>query len=146
MAYSSKIIFGLIVLVFLTGNSGFAQGEELNLDFQPSLNFNPLDNLNSAGVVPNISTGGLLEGFKFNLPFDISNLNIDTNVPMSPKANESQQSFPDINLKQFLTPKDLSSDDLGGAIKAVVALIIEIFLVVISIAAQILKLVLEFLR
>jgi len=75
----------------------------------------------------------------------LKNINIDTNIPISPKVNESQQTFPDINLKQFLTPKDISSNDLKGAAKAIATLVIEIFLTVISITSQMLRLVLGFL-
>ena len=133
----------MVVLIFL--NFNFAAGEELNLNSGPSLNLNPLDAVNRAGI-GGINAGDVLDAFKFNFPFDLKNINIDTNIPISPKVNESQQSFPDIDLKQFLTPKDISSDDLKGAAKAIVTLVIEIFLTVISITSQILRLVLGFLR
>lgn len=109
-----------------------------------SLNLNPLDAVNKAGVGVNIDAGDVLEAFKFNFPFNLNNINIDTNTPASPKTDPSQ-ALPDIDLRQFLTPKDISSDDLGGAIKAIAALIINIFLVVISVVTQILKLILGFL-
>lgn len=126
-------------------NFNFAAGEELNLNSKPSLNLNPLDAVNSAGI-GGINVGDILEAFKFNFPFDPGKINIDTNIPISPKVNESQQILPDIGLKQFLTPKDISSDDLAGAIKAILTLVIQIFLVVISVTSQILKLILGFLR
>lgn len=135
----------LLLFILIFGNFSFAKGEELNLNPELPLNLNPLDAVNSAGI-GGINAGDVLDAFKFNFPFNLNNINIDTNIPISPKVNESQQSLPDINLRQFLTPKDISSDDLGGAIKAIAVLIINIFLVVISIVAQILKLILEFLR
>lgn len=122
------------ILIFADFN--FAAGEELNL--------NPLDAVNTAGI-KSIDTRDTVKGFKFNLPFSVKNMNIGTNIPISPKFNTSQ-GISDINLRQFLTPKDISSDDLGKAVKAVITLVIEIFLVVISITSQILKLILEFLR
>ena len=117
-------------------------GETLDLNFQP-LNLNPLDAVNSAGI-KGIGAGELFDAFKLNFPTDLK-LNISTDIPLSPKFNASQD-IPDVNLKQFLTPKDISSDDLGEAVKAIATLVIEIFLVVISITSQILKLILEFLR
>ena len=115
------------------------------MNFGSSLNLNPLDAVYKAGI-KNINTGDMLKGFKFNLPFGLNKINIDTNIPISPKFNESQQALPDINLRQFLIPKDVSSDDLAGAVKAIATLMIEIFLVVISITSQVLKLILGFLR
>lgn len=135
-------IFIIVILIFI--NFNLARAEELNLRPEVSLNFNPLDTVSSAGI-KGISAQELLGGFKFNLPFNVKSLNIDTNTPISPKFNTSQD-LPDINLKQFLTPKDVSSNDLGEAAKAIITLVIEIFLVVISITSQILKLILEFLR
>ena len=126
-------------------NFNFAQGSELNLNPEQSLNLNPIDAINRAGI-GGIGAGDVLDAFKFNFPFDLKNVNIDTNIPISPKVSESQQTFPDINLKQFLTPKDISSDNLKGAAKAMAMLIIEIFLVVISITSQILRFILGFLR
>ena len=108
------------------------------------MNLNPLDAINRAGI-GGINAGDVLDAFKFNFPFDLKNINIDTNIPISPKVNESQQSLPDIDLRRFLTPKDISSDDLGGAVKAIATLVIEIFLVVISVVSQMLKLILGFL-
>ena len=132
----------LALLVF--GNFNFAQGETLDLNSSAPLNLNPLDAVNRAGI-SGINAGEVLDAFKFNFPFDLKNINIDTNIPISPKVNESQQTFPDINLKQFLTPKDISSNDLKGAAKAIATLVIEIFLTVISITSQMLRLVLGFL-
>ena len=126
--YPKKLIRLIIVSGLMLGNFNFAAGETLNLNQQPDLNLNPLD------------------AFKLNFPFNLNNINIDTNIPISPKVNTSQDKLPDIDLRQFLTPKDVSSDDLGGAIKAVVTLVIQIFLVVISVVSQILKLILELLR
>jgi len=126
-------------------NFNFAQGSELNLNPEQSLNLNPIDAINRSGI-GGIGAGDVMDAFKFNFPFDLKNVNIDTNIPISPKVNESQQTFPDINLKQFLTPKDISSDNLKGAAKAMAMLIIEIFLVVISITSQILRFILGFLR
>ncbi|HXK40898.1 MAG TPA: hypothetical protein VJ046_02250 [Candidatus Paceibacterota bacterium] len=122
----------------------FAQRETLDLNSQSDLNLNPLDAINRAGI-GGINAGDVLDAFKFNFPFDLKNINIDTNIPISPKVNESQQSLPDIDLRRFLTPKDISSDDLGGAVKAIATLVIEIFLVVISVVSQMLKLILGFL-
>ena len=85
-------------------------------------------------------------GSLFFFPFNLKNINIDTNIPISPKVNTSQDKLPDIDLGQFLTPKNVSSDDLGGAVKAIATLVIQIFLVVISVVSQILKLILGFLR
>ena len=126
-------------------NFNFAQGSELNLNPEQSLNLNPIDAINRSGI-GGIGAGDVMDAFKFNFPFDLKNVNIDTNIPISPKVNESQQTFPDINLKQFLTPKDISSNDLKGAAKAIATLIIEIFLVVISMTSQILRFILGFLR
>lgn len=137
----------IILIILVLGNFNFAKGEELKLDSNVSLNLNPLDAVNRAGV-GGIGVGDVLDAFKFNFPFDPGKININTNIPISPKVNESQ-GLPDnndIDLKQFLTPKDISSDDLGGAVKAVITLIIEIFLVVISITSQVLKVILGFLR
>ncbi|OGN13704.1 MAG: hypothetical protein A3J47_02400 [Candidatus Yanofskybacteria bacterium RIFCSPHIGHO2_02_FULL_43_22] len=142
----TNTLIGVVVLTgFMLLNFNFAAGEELNLNSKPSLNLNPLDAVNSAGI-GGINVGDILEAFKFNFPFDPGKINIDTNIPISPKVNESQQILPDIGLKQFLTPKDISSDDLAGAIKAILTLVIQIFLVVISVTSQILKLILGFLR
>src|SRR3989338_8332269 len=142
----TNTLIGVVVLTgFMLLNFNFAAGEELNLNSKPSLNLNPLDAVNSAGI-GGLNVGDILEAFKFNFPFDPGKINIDTNIPISPKVNESQQILPDIGLKQFLTPKDISSDDLAGAIKAILTLVIQIFLVVISVTSQILKLILGFLR
>lgn len=141
-----KVIVSITVPVLMILNFSFAAGETLDLNQTQPLNLNPLDAINKAGVGVNVNAGDVLDAFKFNFPFDLNKINIDTNIPLSPKVNESQQTFPDINLKQFLTPKDISSDDLGKAVKAIATLIIEIFLVVISITSQALKLVLGFLR
>lgn len=140
-----KVIISVLLCILVLVNFNFAQGNELNLNPESSLNLNPLDAINRAGI-GGINAGEVLDAFKFNFPFDLKNINIDTNIPISPKVNESQQSFPGINLKQFLTPKDISSDDLKGATKAIATLVIEIFLVVISITSQVLRLVLGFLR
>ena len=111
-----------------------------------TLNLNPLDAINSAGIGVDINAGDVLNAFKFNFPFNLNKINIDTSIPTSPKINESQRGLPNINLRQFLTPKDISSDNLRGAIKAIVVLVIEIFLVVISIMSQTLRLILGLLR
>ena len=134
----------VLLFILLSVNFNFAQGSELNLNSESSLNLNPLDAINRAGI-GGIGAGEVLDAFKFNFPFNLRNINIDTNVPVSPKINESQQTFPDINLRQFLTPKDISSDNLKGAAKAMAMLIIEIFLVVISITSQALRFILGFL-
>ena len=136
----------IIFSIFILGSFNLAKGETLNLDPNIPLNLNPLDAVNKAGVGVNIDAGDVLDAFKFNFPFNLNNINIDTNIPISPRVNTSQDKLPDIDLRQFLTPKDVSSDDLGGAVKAVATLIIEIFLVVISVVSQILKLILGFLR
>ena len=139
------IILFLILLLF--ANSSFAAGDSagLNLNPQLSLSLNPLDAIKGAGVGVDINAGDVLDAFKLNFPSNLNNINIDTNIPISPRVNESQ-GLPDINLRQFLTPKDVSSDDLGKAVKAIATLVIEIFLVVISITSQMLKLMLGFLR
>ena len=132
----------LVLNLLLFGNFNFAVGETLDLNFQP-LNLNPLDAVNSAGI-KGIGAGELFDAFKLNFPTDLK-LNISTDIPLSPKFNTSQD-VPDVNLKQFLTPKDISSDDLGEAVKAIATLVIEIFLTVISITSQVLRLILGFLR
>ena len=119
----------------------FATGD---LNSVPILNLNPIDAVNSAEIA-GFDVGDLSNVVQIKSLWDFRGLNIDTNIPISPKFNESQ-GFPGINLKQFLTPKDVSSDDLAGAVRAILTLVIEIFLVVISITSQILKLILEFLR
>lgn len=145
----------LFILILAAGDLDFAIGQELELNSGLPLNLNPLDVLNSAGIKGvDLGSGEFLKGLKFGLPIFPPDLkfNINTNIPLSPKLNESQQTFPagfspgDINLKQFLTPKDISSNDLAKAAKAIITLVIEIFLTVISIVSQILKLILEFLR
>lgn len=146
MVSTIKYLTALSVLaVFMFGNFGFAAGDSLNLNSEVPLNLNPLDAINRAGV-GGIDVGDVLDAFKFNFPFDPGKINIDTNIPISPKINESQQFLSDVNLRQFLTPKDISSDDFVGAIKAVIALVIEIFLVVISITSQVLTTILRFLK
>lgn len=130
------LIFALIVFIF--GNFNFAKGNITEL------NLNPMNTINNAGIT-GISTEDIWKEFKFNFPFDLNKVNINTNIPLSPKFNTSQD-IPNIDLRQFLTPKDVSSDDLGKAIKAIITLVIEIFLEVIYITSQVLKLVLEFLR
>lgn len=135
---NTKLVTFVLSGVLVLGNFSFAKGESLDL--------NPLNAINEAGVGVNINAGDVLDAFKFNFPFNLNNINIDTNIPISPKVNTSQDNLPNIDLRQFLTPKDVSSDDLGGAVKAVATLIIEIFLVVISVVSQILKLILGFLR
>ncbi|MBI4158063.1 MAG: hypothetical protein HY505_00345 [Candidatus Yanofskybacteria bacterium] len=144
MKYLNLLLI-IILIILPVGNFNFAQGSELNLNSESTLKLNPLDAINNAGVGVNINAEDVLNAFKFNFPFDLKNINIDTNIPISPKVNESQQSFPDVNLKQFLTPKDISSNDLKGATKAIVTLIIEIFLVVISLTSQALRFILELL-
>jgi|SRR3989338_10190224 len=139
----SRIVL-LYFYVLMLGNFNFAMGDsELNLNPELPLNLNPLDTVNRVGI-KGIGAGELFDAFKLNFPTDLK-LNISTDIPLSPKFNASQD-IPDVNLKQFLTPKDISSDDLGEAVKAIATLVIEIFLVVISITSQILKLILEFLR
>jgi len=134
-----RIIFCVVGLLLFV-NFSFAAGEsDLNL---------------SPNVISNIGIGGfdafdtedIFKGFQLKFTSSVKNLNIDTNIPISPKSNTSVPGPSDIDLKQFLTPKDVSSDDLGEAIKAVITLVIEIFLVVISIISQILRLALGFLR
>lgn len=143
---NNKCYIILILFVFIFGfvENSFAEEKELNLNPELNLNLNPLDTLNTVGLKP-ISTSDLSDRFKFNLPFNLNKINISTNIPLSPVVNESK-GLPDINLKQFLTPKDVSSNDLIGALKAITVFVIEIFLVVISIVVQILKLILGFLR
>lgn len=159
------ILIFTISIILIFGNFSFAVGEELiPLEVasprssrlaleararlltgpEPSLNLNPQDAVDKINI-GGFGAGDLVEAFKFKFPFDLNlkGVNIDTNIPISPKVNESQGPS-GINLRQFLTPKDISSDDLGGAIKAIFTLIINIFLVVISITAQMLKLLLEF--
>lgn len=141
--YKQKIfLYVFSFLIFAGLNS--AKAEKLDLNLQPSLNLKPLEIFGNAGI-KSINTSDIFKNFKLNLPFNLNSVNIDTNIPLSPKVNESQQTFPDINLKQFLTPKNISSNDLGGAIKAMAMLIIKIFLVVISITSQMLRLILELL-
>lgn len=134
-----RIIFCVVGLLLFV-NFSFAAGEsDLNL---------------SPNVISNIGIGGfdafdtedIFKGFQLKFTSSVKNLNIDTNIPISPKSNTPVPGPSDIDLKQFLTPKDVSSDDLGEAIKAVITLVIEIFLVVISIISQILRLALGFLR
>ena len=145
IANQKRFLLLVVLSVFIFGNFVFAAGETLNVSQELPLNLNPLDTVSSAGI-GGIGVGDVLDAFKFNFPFDPGKININTNIPISPKVNESQQTLPDINLKQFLTPKDISSDDLGEAVKAITTLVIEVFLVVISITSQMLKLILEFLR
>ena len=134
----------LLLLVILTliilGNVSFAA--------ENSLNLNPLDAVNSIGIggFDAFNAQDVFKSFKLEFPGGFKNLNIDTNIPISPKFNKSVPGPSDINLKQFLTPKNISSDDLLKAAGALIAFIIEIFLVVISITAQMLRLVLGFLR
>jgi len=139
---------GKIILVFIfLVNFNFAQGSELNLNPESTLNLNPIDTINRAGI-GGIGIGEVLDAFKFDFPFDLKGLNINTDVPTDPQINESQGLLDsdNVNLRQFLTPKDISSDDLKGAAKAIATLTIEIFLVVISITSQVLRLILGFLR
>ncbi|OGN08180.1 MAG: hypothetical protein A3J46_00895 [Candidatus Yanofskybacteria bacterium RIFCSPHIGHO2_02_FULL_41_11] len=138
-AIKIKVVVFIFLCVLIFGNFNFAAGETLNL--------NPIDAVKNAGI-RGINAGDVLDAFKFNL-FDFpGEININTDIPISPKVNEFQNlpDSNDIDLKQFLTLKDVSSDDLGEAIKAVITLVIEIFLVVISVVFQILKLILGFLR
>lgn len=122
------IIF--LISIILSANFGFAAGDLPKLKLEPKPD--------------------TLLNFKFKLPFgfDLKGININTNIPISPLKELSRDTvaIPNIDLKQFLTPKDISPDDLGGAAKAVITLVIEIFLAVISITSQVLKLILEFLR
>lgn len=122
------IIF--LISIMLSANFGFAAGDK----------FNSLNTLNQVGI----------QNFKFKLPFgfDPRSININTNIPITSLKESSRDmvAIPNIDLKQFLTPKNISSGDLGEAAKAVITLVIEIFLVVISITSQVLKLILEFLR
>lgn len=134
------MFFFIIAMVLTSWNFSFAAEDENELD----LNFDLLKSINAAGV-QSMDTQEILKGLKFNLPLNLNKININTNIPVSPRANTSQDLL-DIHLRQFLTPKNVSSDDLVGVIKAVATLVIEIFLVVISITSQILKLILEFLR
>lgn len=143
--YYKKKIFLYVFSFLIFAGLNFAKAEELDLNLQPSLNLKPLEIFGNAGI-KSINIQDIFKNFKLNLPFNFNSVNIDTNIPLSPKVNESQQTFPDINLKQFLMPKNISSNDLGEAIKAMAMLIIKIFLVVISITSQMLRLVLEFLR
>ena len=140
-----------ILLIFIIPH--FSIAEELNFNPDLQLNLNPSDAVKSVGI-GGFDAGDILEGFKFISPFNLNNLNIDTNTPISPRMQEPHQglpavsgesNLPEINLKQFLTPKDISTDDLGEAVKSVISLVIEIFLVVISIVSQILRLILGFL-
>lgn len=142
-AIRTYILIFAIPTILMFGNFSFAVGEELNLNPESPLNLNAQDAVNKINI-GGFGAGEVFDAFKFRFPFDLDlkGVNIDTNIPISPKVNESEP--PKINLKQFLTPKDISSDDLGGAIKAVFILIVNIFLVVISITSQILKLILEF--
>lgn len=133
-----SIIFGY-VFIFL--NLGFISAQELELNTTVPLNLNPLDAVNKAGI-KNLDTGQVLDRFQFNLPFNWNNININRTTP----SNTTNQSIPDIDLKKFLTPKDVSSNDLGDAAKAIFTLVIETFLVVISIVTQILTVILGFLR
>jgi len=140
----------LIIILLLLGNFSLAQGSELNLNSEfgssLSLNLNPFDAINSAGI-DGINTKDIVNAFQFNFPFNLQGLkNINTNIPISPKSNPSNEKLPNVNLKQFLSPKDISSNDLAAAIKTITILIIEIFLVVLSVTYQILKLILGFLR
>src|SRR3989338_10044443 len=100
---NKKIIVVVLSGVLMSGNFVFAQGGELNLNPESSLNLNSTDTVNRAGI-GGIGAGDVLDAFKFNFPFDLKSLNIDTNIPISPKVNESQQSLPDIDLRRFLTP------------------------------------------
>lgn len=135
--FRKKSLIILIAGVFVLANNS-AAGQELNLD--------PQETINRAGItgIKGINVGQALNRFQFNLPSSWEKINVGTSIPVN--IVNTSQGLPDIDLKQFLTPRDISSDDLTGATKAIVELIIEIFLVVISITAQILKLVLEFLR
>ena len=141
-----RIIFCVVGLLLFV-NFSFAAGES-DLNLSPNLNLNPLDVVSSIGIggFDAFDTEDIFKGFQLKFTSSVKNLNIDTNIPISPKSNTSVPGPSDIDLKQFLTPKDVSSDDLGEAIKAVITLVIEIFLVVISIISQILRLVLGFLR
>lgn len=141
-----KLGYPILVISFVFGNFNFVKGESLNLNPGTSLDLNPLEAVNKAGVGVNIDAGDVLDAFKINFPFNLNNINIDTNTPLSPKFNTSQETLPNIDLKQFLIPKDISSNDLVGAVKAIAALVINILIVVMSVVMQILKLILGFLR
>ena len=54
-------------------------------------------------------------------------------------------SMPEINLRQFLSPSGISKDDLIGAIKALVTLVFNIFITVISVVYQIIMLGIDLL-
>lgn len=135
----------LFIFILTFANFNFAAGDSLELNPEPFLNLNPLEAVNNAGI-GGFGARDVLDTFKLNFPLDPGKINIDTNIPISPKVNTSQDTLPNINLRQFLTPKDVSSDDLTESIKAIAVLVIEIFLTVISITAQVLKIILEFLR
>lgn len=135
-----NILLLVILTLIILGNVSFAA--------ENSLNLNPLEAVNSIGIggFDAFNAQDVFKSFKLEFPGGFKNLNIDTNIPISPKFNKSVPGPSDINLKQFLTPKNISSDDLLKAAGALIAFIIEIFLVVISITAQMLRLILGFLR
>lgn len=137
----------ILTILFIFGvlNFKFVMAQELKLNPEVPLNLNPVDAVTGAGI-RTLNTGQILNNrFQFNLPSSWEKININTNIPVNPQIKESQ-ALPAIDLKQFLTPKNISSSDFGQAIKAIAVLVIEIFLVVISVVSQILKLVLGFLR
>ena len=78
-----KIITSVLLCVLVLGNFNFARGSELNLNPESSLNLNPLDAVNRAGI-GGINAGEVLDAFKFNFPFDLKNINIDTKKSTNP--------------------------------------------------------------
>lgn len=59
------------------------------------------------------------------------NININTNTPMSPGKN--------ISFDSIFNTKSFSSNDIIGALKAVLILAINLFLIIINIVVEVLK-------
>jgi hypothetical protein len=158
---SKKFFLFIVILLILSFN--FAQGNELDfgdsqnllIDSDLKLNSNLFQNLNKIGIkgigIRDISD--IIDKFQ-NVSFKIINIDINTNstkIPLNQKSTEPLFDESEIKLKNFFILNkqilaSLNTKDIIQNIKNLIIFIISIFLVVLSVIAQILNFMLDFFK
>lgn len=148
MTQTSKIFAVVFASLFLASfasaqsadspeNSDQNLNLEKNLNLDLNLDLNPETILNDAiGEVKIPSPLDLFNASGLDVPIlDLKQFDIGTTRPVRPV----QTNLPEIDLKQFMDIQNIESDNLLDALKEVAIFAINIFIVVITVVAQILK-------
>ena len=126
------IITIIFVSIFIT-NIFFARNTSSYSARPAQLELNPNQTTNEISNSLDKLIQNVFQGFSGG-----KNINIDTNIPLSP-TKEVSSDFSGLKLNDIFNAKNLSSQDIVGAIRAILVLLINLFFVVINIVIEILK-------